>query len=416
MNAADLGEPFDPVTHLPESWLTGETVYAFAKVWLASEWPSLRAKTRGNILEQTIWALMELTDTPVPPERADVMREWLRKTLRPVDRKNPLPPMPSDARRALDWLNIHSLPLRSVTRARCVDAFTAAWKNLDGTEATNEMFRKRRAGVTRLLNAAVAEDRLAASPAAGIRIRKKTDANRKLSRSEIPTAAEALTLIRTCGKRSPQAERLVAYLAVTLYAGLRPGEANGLRRVDVDLPEEGWGEVRVQLSRTITSKALTDDGRTTAEGLTKTGSSRVVPLHPDAVKLVRRHIERWPSALHDPIFLNSKGGPLNGNIDRVLAAAKAELGWVPPHPLAGTHHYSLRHTAASVAISAGLPLPEVAARLGNSVEELMRTYWHVINVDEAAMNRMLETAYRRRPRAGTTSPKATARKASTKRS
>lgn len=396
LNAADLGEPFDPDKRVPESWLSGAKLYDFAQKMVAKKWPTQPAKTRGNMLEETIWAVLALTDTPVPPARHDRLRATLRLTLRPVPPKSDSPKLTSTQRRDLTWLRTHSLALRDIRRRHCMAAFEGFKLNLDGSPADADTFRKRRTGVTRLLNAAVDAELITSSPAAGIRMEALPKADDGVARAEIPSVDQALLLIALCGLRSPQARRLVAYLAVTLYAGLRPGEVNALRPGSVDLPEEGWGEARVARSRTITTRANSGADVPFAEGLTKTRASRTVPLHPDLVAFIRLHMELWPNPPHEPIFTTAKGRVLNENIDRTLAAVKQELGWVGAHALAGTRHYTLRHTAATVAIEAGLPLAEVADRMGHSVKELMRTYWNVINAqDRDKMNQRLEAAYRR---------------------
>jgi integrase len=399
LNAADLGEVFDPDKRLPESWLSGVKLVDFAQTMVAKRWPGSVARTRGNMLEETIWAVLALTDTPVTGARHERLRAVLRLTLRPTPPNAEAPKLTAAQRRDLAWLRTHSLGLRDIRRRHCLAAFEGFRLNLDGSPADADTFRKRRTGVTRLLNAAVDAELITSSPAAGIRMQALAANNDAVVRAEVPSVAQALELIEQCGKRSPQARRLVAYLAVTLYAGLRPGEVNALRPGSVDLPAKGWGEARVGRSRTITTKANSGAEVAYAEGLTKTRSSRTVPLHPDLVALIRGHTERWPNKPTEPIFTTASGRVLNENIDRVLGAAREQLGWTDGHPLAGTHHYTLRHTAATVAIEAGLPLTVVADRMGHSVSELMRTYWNIIHgQDRDEMNQRLEAAYRPQPR------------------
>lgn len=53
--------------------------------------------------------------------------------------------------------------------------------------------------------------------------------------------------------------------------------------------------------------------------------------------------------------------------------------------------YDLRHTAATTWLRAGVPLDEVARRLGHSVETLVSTYVGALQGDDTASNKLIDT-------------------------
>ena len=69
--------------------------------------------------------------------------------------------------------------------------------------------------------------------------------------------------------------------------------------------------------------------------------------------------------------------------------------WPEGHPLNGTGPYDLRHTAATTMLRANVPLPEVARRLGHSVEVLLRVYAGAFDGDRERSNRLLDGELRR---------------------
>ncbi|HEX6237894.1 MAG TPA: tyrosine-type recombinase/integrase [Acidimicrobiales bacterium] len=54
--------------------------------------------------------------------------------------------------------------------------------------------------------------------------------------------------------------------------------------------------------------------------------------------------------------------------------------------------YDLRHTCATSWLRAGVPLGEVARRLGHSVETLVTVYVGALDGDDEAANRIIDTA------------------------
>lgn len=155
-------------------------------------------------------------------------------------------------------------------------------------------------------------------------------------------SAQMLALADACGHYRP--------LVLTLgLIGLRWGEAAGLRVGDVDL-----------LRRRIHVRSnLTEVGGRLVEGSPKTHASRWVPMPPQVIDAVQPLLERDPDAR---LFTTPTGSPIRvGNFRRaVFDKATASVG------LEGLHPHALRHTAASVAVSAGASVKDVQRMLGHA--------------------------------------------------
>jgi integrase len=86
----------------------------------------------------------------------------------------------------------------------------------------------------------------------------------------------------------------------------------------------------------------------------------------------------------DLVFCNTLGGPHSPR------PAKRDVPQAPQgrgHPVGSLH--ILRHTAASLALTAGVPVHIVAARLGDDPKTVLSTYAHLLpSSDEVAAERV----------------------------
>lgn len=194
---------------------------------------------------------------------------------------------------------------------------------------------------------------------------------------------------------SREQDRLHALWVVAATAGLRLGEASGLKWADLDL-EGGRVVIRRALQRQRGAGLVLVD--------TKSASSRrTVHLSQTAIQALREHRLRqvqerlaagplWQDG--GLVFSNLSGGPLDPS--RVNEAFKRALTTAG---LPDVRLHDLRHSAASLLLADGVPTKVIQELLGHSSPVLtLRTYSHTSPGlhEEAAlvMDRLLERARR----------------------
>ena len=172
---------------------------------------------------------------------------------------------------------------------------------------------------------------------------------------QIFTPTELTTFLKVAS-----AHRLGAFFHLAAYTGARRGELLYLRWGDVDLD-----------NRTIDLLgSRTQAGGKAVEGPTKGGKPRRVTIDPLTVEVLRTHraaqaAERlragplWDDA-GDYIFTRPAGRPIHLDTPSSLMPKLCRAAKVPVIRL-----HDLRHTHASILLSAGRPPHEVAERLGH---------------------------------------------------
>lgn len=180
--------------------------------------------------------------------------------------------------------------------------------------------------------------------------------------------------------------RLEALLVLALATGMRKGEILSLRWSDVDL-EKGM----LRVCRTLNYMAQYGF----VEGEPKTqGSRRTILLPRFVIDILRRHrADQLESRLmagvqwvdHDLVFCNKKGGfivhtTLLYHFSRLLNEAGL------PH----VRFHDLRHSAATLLLSMGVPVKVVQELLGHSkISMTLNTYTHVLpSMQKEAVDKM----------------------------
>ena len=172
---------------------------------------------------------------------------------------------------------------------------------------------------------------------------------------------------------SVAATRLEAAWHLAAMTGMRRGEVLGLRWADVDIDA-----ARLTVRHTIISVAYE-----IRESTPKTHQARVIDLDPGTVAQLRAHRDRqqtdreeWGADYQDGdlVFCREDGSPLHPDtfsqsFERTIA--KTELPRIRLH--------DLRHTHATIALRAGVPVKVISERLGHeSPAFTMKQYAHAL--------------------------------------
>lgn len=155
---------------------------------------------------------------------------------------------------------------------------------------------------------------------------------------------------------APQGDHWRAYVAVACNTGLRSGELSGLDVGHVDFDRE-----LVRVEQVMTKYGMRSYPKSES-------SRRVVHCPAEALELL------WPTvadrASSAPCFPAPRGGRLNQSnfLKTVWHPALRRAGIEP------VRAYVTRHTFASWAVQAGVPLAEIAHALGHSSLEFVNRY------------------------------------------
>ncbi|GAA1480618.1 site-specific integrase [Gordonia sinesedis] len=218
-------------------------------------------------------------------------------------------------------------------------------------------------GVLRqILAMAVADGSLAVNPAADVLAPKRLHRSRGYL-----THAQVQELATEAGSRGHD---LILFLS---YSGLRIGEAAGLRARDVDLTRR----------RITVERAVTEADAANPIKAPKTQARRTVPFPEFLDEILAARVRG--KSLDDPVFPAEEGGLLRASnwrhrtlapaVERAVTrnakvraeeAAEAKDGHPTTREFPTVTTHDLRHTAASLAISAGANVKAVQRMMGHA--------------------------------------------------
>lgn len=202
------------------------------------------------------------------------------------------------------------------------------------------------------LEAAIADQRLVHNPAAAVPLpTERAKPPRYLSQAEVE---------RLVAEMPPRDRALVL---VGAYAGLRWGEAAGLRRRDID-------PLRSRIR--VTGTAVELRGRISLDNEPKTTRSRrTIPVARAVMRRIEEHLDEHVETSSDSlVFTAPAGGPLFRAWGRnVLQPAVGRAG------LPGITFHGLRHSFVAIMVAAGCNVREVSEWAGhNSVAFTLTRY------------------------------------------
>jgi integrase len=179
-------------------------------------------------------------------------------------------------------------------------------------------------------------------------------------------------------------DSMFALWRLAATTGMRRGELGGVtwRCLDVD-----GGRLRVE------QQLLPSPGGVSFGPPKSSRSRRTVALDPETVAALREHRDRQlveravaGDAYDDGdlVFADALGRPFHPNRLTEGFRENRKAAGIPT----GTLH-TLRHTAATLALTSGVPVHIVAARLGDNPETVLSTYAHLLpQSDELAAERI----------------------------
>jgi hypothetical protein len=408
LTAARKGEAFSVGTGRPVSWKRDEsavTWYALTLDYAAAKWPYAAPNHRKSIAEALIDATEAMLADADPPHPAAEIRRALR-TWAFSDRLRSATEPPDDLIAVVRWLQTATVPVADLNQpgtgaARCRALLDRISRKQDGTAAAANTANRKRAVLNNLMQYAIETSVLPVNPLKTVKwTRPRT--LRTVDPRTVINSDQARRLLAAVGKQGLRGERMVAFFGCMYYAALRPEEVVELRRDNLaSLPDQGWGELILTNSEPRSGTSWTDNGSARQRRELKhrpPGETRPVPIHPELVALLCKHLKKYPLGPRGRVFTGPRGGIFN---DRAYLgifhhARDAAFTTIETTSLLARRPYDLRHAAVSTWLNAGVPAPQVAAWAGHSVDVLLRVYAKCISGQQEDAKRRIEEATRPR--------------------
>lgn len=399
VRAARRGEAFLVETGQPASMARAErevTWLVFAREYAAMKWPHLAPNSRRNTARALTTATLALTTTdrgrPDDGQLRRALTSWAFNIGASTGRT------PSDEiRRVLTWSERNTRPVSDLGKPAVARAVLDALAlTSEGATAAPGTVQRLRGVVVNAAEYAVERRLLDRNPITSLAW-KAPRTVQTIDRRTVVNPDQARALLDAVAKQKPSGAHLVAFFGAMYYAALRPAEAATLRRTNLALPAEGWGELVLEASTPAAGASWTDSGQRREERQLKhraRGETRVVPCPPALTALLRAHLDTFEVGPRGLLFGGVRGGGLaESTYCRTWRRARAvalDPGEVAS-PLA-RRPYDLRHAAVSTWLNAGVPPTQVAAWAGHSVAVLLTIYAKCLVGQEDAARRRIDVA------------------------
>lgn len=214
------------------------------------------------------------------------------------------------------------------------------------------------------------------NPAAGVKV--PSDEEREML---FLTVEQVRTLALEVEKYQRGAGTLITFLA---WSGLRWGEVVALRRSSLNMLRR----------RVVVNRSATEISGSLTYGTTKNHRSRTIVIPDSVSELLAAHL--MPGEFDDPVFVAPQGGPLRSANFRTRVWLPAVKTITETYPeLTGLRVHDLRHTAASLAISAGGNIKAIQRMLGHKHASLtLDRYGHLYEEDLEELAARLDKKFR----------------------
>lgn len=369
------GDSFDLSTGLPPT-TNKLTCFQVAQTMLQDKWATSSAHSRSTEIDNIAYLLcLLIPQTRTAPEG---LRLALRKSL---GRSNP--EITPTERSTLNWLERASLPITTIDIETVKKVLSKSSIKPDGSTYSLSVQRQRRVYLSGLFTYATENQYLKFNPVQRVK-QKLYSSTLQISSIQLTDLQTAINVIEDIKEPS-----INTFLSTILFGGLRPSEASALEIKNCYLPKEGWGELKLTKSATRVAKSWTDTGHTRDNRGLKhraPGTTRIVPIPPQLVEKLTKLVA---DKKEGRIFTNNKGESLSDStINRHWKQSRINHG-LPQGTLQRT--YDLRHLTATTWIQAGLPITEIASRLGHSPQVCLRIYAHTIESQKDHYNEMISS-------------------------
>ncbi len=369
------GERFDDETGEPVSWAPSPgsmRTHEWARTFVAEQWHEWQPRTRSSAVE-ALARFVPMVAASAAPSPPDGLRGHLTRWLRADEE-------PGEECEEQEWLDRWVLSLDQLDSAVLSAADTALGQRDDGQPLAATTANRYRTVAKACVRRAVELEHLASDPwppaPKGRARRKASRKSRAINVRQLPDPETMATIIDEMASHQPGSRVYQAMTAVAYYAGLRPSEVVMLRRRSLTLPDDGWGRIEV----TEADIAFDEPGEP------KTGE-RSVPIPAVLVEILRTWLEDLDPD-DDSLLFRTRNDtrPSGSNWVRALHRACRNAGQREMRV------YDCRHAAATTWLRAGVPLGEVAKRMGHSVETLVSTYVGALDGDEAMANDRIDAS------------------------
>jgi integrase len=398
--AARRGEAFDMESGTPISMArTAKEIswYQLACDFADSKWPRVAATTRRTHAEGlTAITTALLTTARSKPDEKLIRLSLCRWAFNTQKRRSEH--TPAEVKTVLRWVDAHSKPVSALTDPglvrRILDSLT---RRLDGAPAAASVVSRRRKIFSTALTYAVEQQILSENPLSALRW-TPPQVSFVVDRRSVVNPAQARRLLDAVRTLEPSGPRLVAFFGCLYFSALRPEEAVALRRVNLDIPERGWGELILEKAEPHAGREWTDTGSHRDSRQLKQrarGEVRRVPCPPELTALLQEHLALFGVSAGGRLFVGERNQdqlPI-GTINRNWKRAR-EVAFSPElvaSQLAETP-YALRHAAVSTWLSGGVPATTVARWAGHSIDVLHRIYAKCLDGEEHLLRHRVEQA------------------------